>query len=537
MCFDLKQVYVELRYYGIKNKIRKENILYTCVKARAKFKSLLPGKFGESYKSSFDFLFKERYTFDKNVNSIPKGRFLRLDQIVTSDLIYREDIELLQKGIRALLKKYRAGHRFIGLPTKSLEEVCASIDKMDSMLPSWYNTVRCGVFDFQNEKQALVIDYFTLNIKNINSSYLSLEFQIFLTEKKRAELDQLIAADYHTDHGYVTKTLASRKDGGAKNAYSVAYYGDDMLKSDRIYEWISCIEWEFYNSLERFFPLILHKQNIMPPRIEIYYTDIDYHSDNVFFWLSVGIVAENGQFIDERQKLFFKTCKSSRYEDADTNSRLVYIIKEDGIKVDRWESVRSKVNYHIDEYAKEYFRFLFLRILECATSQKIIRYKKQLDKIKLNKDKLNVLIKLRYEFEREIDLYVRYARDDFYGFGFKNLQLDFYRNSNELVQKSRRYYGITCKSFAKSVVSEAKKLDSAIKILQADFTDKENILQHLADYRRNSRNWLLNVATFLVAAVSLFFIIFPAKQVAFAVFLASIWKWLVGIVNNAANFP
>jgi hypothetical protein len=518
----------KLRYYGIKNKIIKENILYTYAKGLSKIRSILPGKNRDYYRANYAFIYENKYLFDKFHNSIPKNHFLKLDCIVTSDLIYKEDIEKLQKGIRLLLQKYRAGHRFIGLPTSGLEEVCSNIEKMDSTLLRWRDRINCGVFDFQKEKLADIIDYFTLNIRNINSSYLSLEFQIFITEKKRKELDQFLAVDYHNARGYINKALASRKEGGAHNVYAIAHYGDAALKSDKIYEWISCIEWEFYEKLKYYFPFILHRQDIMPPRIEIFYTDIDYYVDNSCFWSSVGIEAYNGQFIDERQKMFFETSLSGRYADDETSSRLVYIIKDDGIMAGHMKSVKDKVHYHIEDYARGYFRFLFLKILARTAGKEIVHYKKQLDKIKLKKNKLNTLLKLRYEFERKIDSYVRYTRDSAWTDSINILQHDIYGANDNLLKKSKRHYCITYKSFSSSAMAGTEKIDDAISVLRLDFSDKGKILQHLADYKNNEMNWWLNVATFLIAAVTLFFVVFPEKKDLFAIFLKNICNVVIG---------
>ena len=113
----------------------------------------------------------------------------------------------------------------------------------------------------------------------------------------------------------------------------------------------------------------------------------------------------------------------------------------------------------------------------------------------------------------KIDLYVRYTKEDLWDISTNQLQCDVYGANDALLKKSKIYYCITCKSFANSAVTGAKKIDDAIRSLRVDFTDKENILQHLADYKSNQKNWRLNVATFIIAAVTLFFVVFPDKKI------------------------
>lgn len=174
-----------MRYYGLKKKIRHENFIYSYAKTRARIRYLLPGKHRERWKFYYEFIFANQSIAPHFDNSLPEGRFLKLDQIVTADLIYREDIKKLQKGIRCLLKE-RGSNRFLGILHEGLDEICSRLDKMDSSLLSWYEKVKCGVFDLKGTSLESMIDHFTVNIKNMNSSYLEIEFSIYLTEQKKA---------------------------------------------------------------------------------------------------------------------------------------------------------------------------------------------------------------------------------------------------------------------------------------------------------------------------------------------------------------
>ena len=214
---------------------------------------------------------------------------MNLRTIITADLVHREDIKELQNGIRHLLKTRRT-NRFFNFHTDGLDEICNRLEKMDSTLLSWYEKVDCGIFEFKGHRLESTIDYFTVSICNIDSAYLALEFSLYLTDEKKNELDKLIKCNYHEDRGYATSTLTARKNRiGSFQNYSVIHYNDDALKADKIYEFISRIEWEFYEALSHYFPFALHKRGIMPPRIETYYTDIDYHEDCRAFWDSIGV--------------------------------------------------------------------------------------------------------------------------------------------------------------------------------------------------------------------------------------------------------
>ena len=157
--------------------------------------------------------------------------------IYISDLIRREDIHKLQSGVKYLLKN-RTSNRFLTAPN-GLEELCKKIDQMDSTLLCWYETTDCGIFEFQNHPLEKSIDYFTLKICNINSGYLSLQFNIYLSELKMKELNSLISCNYKDKRGFAVQSLTKKSNAsGAYKNYSITHYNDNYLKADKIYEFM-----------------------------------------------------------------------------------------------------------------------------------------------------------------------------------------------------------------------------------------------------------------------------------------------------------
>lgn len=516
-----------MKYYGLKKKIQCEDLTYAYAKTRTKVLSILPGKHKKFWKQNFELCFKERDIIKDYNNSLPEGKFLKLDQIVTADLIYREDIKKLQKGIRRLLKERRSS-RFLGLPIEGLDEICSRLEKMDSALLSWYEEVRCGIFEFKGLSLESSIDHFVLSIKNMNSSYLELEFCIHLTDQKQQELYEIINSNYREERGYAHSSLTSRSNsGGAFESYTVVHFNNDYLKADKIYEFISYIEWEFYEELKSFFPFMLHRRGIMPPRIEIYYTDIDYRENHKGFWHSIGISDYQGQFLDDRQKVFFNCGLSGRYERYQPDNRLLYIIKDDGIELGQLESVKDDVYFHIQEYAIEYFRFLFLQILSKETGKLVVSYKHRLDKIKLHRNRLKGLLKLKYAFSRDVDYYSRYIRDDNWEESIKKLE-DTYSDSDELMKKITKPVYPSYKNFCNGALRSSKETYQNTNILLSEFENKGNILQNLSDYRNTARSMKLNAVMLFIAAVTLFFVIFPERVES----VANIFRALYHLIFN-----
>ena len=519
-----------VKYYGLNRKRFEEDFLYAYAKKRAEILKILPGKHKDFWRRSYDCIYGINGFNRENDNAIPENGFLNLDTLIFADLIHREDIKKLQKGIRQLLKKRRTTRLFFG-HHDGLDEICNRIENMDSTLLRWYEKVECGIFEFKGHKLESSIDYFSVNICNMNSAYLVLEFYVHLTKEKKKVLDELINYNYCEKRGYAFSTLTgkSNKTGAFEN-YSVVRYNDDLLKADRIYEFISCIEWEFLEELSSNFPLILHRNDIMPPRIEAYYTNIDYHDDCKSFWDSIGVYGFQGQFIDDRQKMFFECSLSGRYEGDQINNRLIYIIKDDDIEIGQYKSVKDEVYYHLDKYAVEYFKILFLDILSREAGKTVVKYKQKLDKIKLRRNRLMSLLKLKYDLSLYIDDYNRYIRDDIWERVIKKLE-DVYLDNSAITNKMERSFFISYENFYNSAIAGSKKINCDIEVVLAEFEEKKHILQNLSDYKNAERNMYLSFFMLIISAATLFFVIFPEHTKEVADLFRHIYHYIIDIIR------
>ena len=274
---------------------------------------------------------------------------------------------------------------------------------------------------------------------------------------------------------------------------------------------------------------MLHGQGIMPPRIEMFYTNIDYHEENNEFWDSIGVREYNGQFIDERQKIFFEAELSDRYEKTELNNRMIYVIKYNDIGIGQLLSVKDEVYYHMREYSIDYFKIMFLRILARESGKQLVVYRRKLDKIKLKRNQLNQLLKLKYDLSKNIDDYNKFIRDEIWEKTDKRLQGIFKENS-EIASKSRHNFFISMKSYIQYSISDKKKIDKDIDILYREYDDKKEILQNLSDFKNNRRSLLLNIAMLFVSTVTLAFVVFPKRAEALAKVIRDIYNWILQLI-------
>lgn len=501
-----------MKYYGIKRRERMEIFRYKYSKALAYLKYVVFSN-DDKEKELYEDLYINKLGFYKNSdNSLPVSNFYYLNSMSTCDLIRRDQINQLKKGLKYLLKNQRS-KRYYNSFQEGITELNKRLENMDSSLSMWYNKINLGFFEVKGERIANLIDRYSIVVHNVNTAYIGIEFTVYLTEKANGELESIIQNDYKHECGYAVESCYGYKHkiiDKLFKSYNVIHYNDNHLKSDQIYEFISCIEWELYNSLNNIFPFVLHNKGIMPPRIELFYTDLDFLNDKAKnFFDSVGVNSFCIQYIDEKQAMFFNPQLSGRYSNCDVSNRLIYLVQDDGIKQGNLESVKDMVSIHMNDYALEYYRILFLDLLLIDAGKIVVNYKKLLDKIKLKRNSLNSLFKLKYKFSVEMDLYNRYVREDDHNTNLRDLK-KIYDDSYESMYKDNAKRYKFYNNLFEGVFIANKKFQTDISVILKEFDEKETILQNLYNYKNTSRGMKINELMLIITAVTLILVIYPS---------------------------
>lgn len=510
-----------MRYYGIERNKYIELIIYNIVKFKefcCQYTTFDEEK-KENRKAFYKGNFAEPYHLNRGQSlEVPEGKYYTPICIITSDLILRENIPQLKFGLIKLLKK-QFSHKFFG-GHKSIDEILKCIENMDDTLTSWYDWIDVGRFDFERGgtlKQD--ISYFDVYVKNINSSYLSIEFHLYLSENFQREQAQIINNNYVNTKGYIKPSFQrSGKISGGKRTYVVCHYNNAHLKSDLIYENISKLKWRFYNNIQKYFKTVLHKKGVNPPGVNVYKTNISYTDDTArHFWDSVGIYSYQGQFIDESRKLFFETNLSGRYG-HNIRTDMIYVVNEITMELEPgFYSIDFQIINEFEEnLSANIFKFALLEALNKVIASDLISYKLKLNKIKLKKNRLNKLLKLRYLYEKDIDFYRRYVCDDIWDKAQNEIAKVF---DMKKLKRSFDYRVLT-----ESSVASKNKIDEQIIALSNEFNEKTSILQHLEAYKNENRNRKINILMLVLSIATIIFIIFPELSKDVATFLLNIWN-------------
>ena len=522
---------IKMKNYGLDQKKFIEQALYRIAQLRYYLlQHIVRSKENRNHnRYTYNRFFKPHAPISKFDYSIPRGKHCNPTCVITSDLILRENLPQLKHGLIKLLKKHYS-HKFWGVH-RSIEDILDSIEKMDDTLTWSYTSIDVGRFDFDSLPQiASFISYFDLHIRKVNDSYLSVESHIYFSEDFTKELQQIINSDITEQKTYINLAFRrNNKQSGGRRTFSLCNYNEANQKSDEIFEKVTSVKWLFYTHLHRFFRTELHNLGIIPPGIIFYQTNIDYTDRSAdHFWYSLGISYHEGQFIDSGRKLFFEMGLSGRYPQH-FSPDLIYIYHDEKIPLEAgiYSLNFQIVHYFCWDYSRDFFRFLCLEALNKHFSQKLIQYKHQLNKIKLKRSQLHGLLKLRYKYERDMDMYVRYTSDSVWDNAKKTIE-------NMFDQKTL-CHGYDYRFLINLPMASMKRIRNQMSVLTNDFESKAAVLQHLEEYKHESRARLINYISFFIAALTLILLIFPDWSISIAEFLKNMWNGFGSFLSQLGN--
>lgn len=514
-----------MKYYGVWQKKIYEATAYhfTKLKHFCLQYTTLDKKKRNWRKMDYEVNFRNPYRFKDKSSAIPNGKYCSPICAIMYDTVLREDIPQLKSGLKKLLKR-NLSHKFFG-NAQSIDKIFTCIESMDDALTERYSWIHVGIFDFEEDHSLKdLISYFNIYIRNINSSYLVIETHLHFSSNFLKKQIDIINNDYKNKTGHVYPALMkNQKVSGGKQFRVVCHYSDSDLKSDLIYENFSILKWQFYSRLQKFFPTVLHSRGTPPPTVYIYKTNIHYtETDTKEFWASVGVMEYAGQFIENySRKLFFKIQQSGRYNLRGKPSRdVIYLVND--------ETMEHLAGYYspdiqiVDEFAMEFSdlicKFLLLEVMNDTVVSKLVAHKHKLQKIKLKKNKLHELLKLRYLYERDVDFYRRYTHDNIWREPQKMISHIFINH------RGFKIYDYKYLTEAPIVVKE--RIVEQMGMISEEFDSKISILQHLSAYKSESENRKINLIMLFFTATTLLFVVFPGWSENVASFLRCIWVFI-----------
>ena len=515
-----------MRFYGIRKSVQRERFRYEVTKAFEYVTSLLePNKNKrETKKEYYRARFKDGPVIKRD-NSIPAGKYYIPISLVITDLVAKEDVKSLRIGIDRLIKGHLS-HKFYG-GGPSLEDLGQWLDSVNRSLGSSDSWLRCGRFDFSRHRVANNhVDYFDLRIRSFSGSYFLLEVTVYLAEERKNQLNNVIGSDYNEKRGSVTDHYVhSPRRCGAKRGITVTHMNSAILKSNHIDNMLIETKWHVMHRLSRFFPLILHGRGVVPPSINLFKTNIHYRDpDAKVFWHSVGIEEHYGQFLSESQKVFF-----TRWL---TNARirsncLTYVVNEETHpKSSMYYSFDFQATYELLDSLGVLMRCCVIDALNDVYTSICSTYRNAINRVRVVKKSYRKLLRLRYHFEKDLDLYRRvYSEVD-----WETIDIDIAALFS-LGTGGKRPRILDHTRWTNAIKQAQQRLEEARLSIQRDMERKTAITRHINEHFSESRNFGISLTMLIIAMLTLSLLVFPewAKK------LASVIETTLALLTKAID--
>lgn len=449
--------------------------------------------------------FLEKNQFERS-NQIPEGLFYEPSAIVVTDLIAKENINQLKKGLKKIILKYSTKKFLSGF--SNINKTKQYIDNLNENITDNQSWINLGRFDFSSHP-ALDKDiaYFDIKLLNFSSSFLAIQFTIFMSEAKKRELSKLINEDYKGNLKQVTSYYGrKRKKSGARKKYTVTTYDKDSVKNISISELTTELKWEFFNRISMYIPTILHKSGAVPPSINIFKTNITLNNKNNFsFFNSIGYdsfrflpISKSSGIIIE---LLTDSMNNKKYSDytyiVNTN------LKE---KVEGYYDMDEQIVRELENLYPYLIKTHILKVMSNKFSSVSSYYRNKINNVRIKKKSYKKLLTLRYAYEKDINILKRLFDEVDWEYEKKKVESFPLENKNGLESPQiHAYKALTEYPFI--IKSEFEKYQNYIKY---EIENKLTLTSHLKDYKDEGRNYRLNIINILISTITFLSLLFPS---------------------------
>lgn len=503
-------------------RINKENRKYVIVK----LKSYLLMKFslGEMRKNR-EFahsIFENYHSFDENNNSLPEKKYFKPTDIVLYDLIKKEDLPDVKKGLIKLLKKCYS-HKYIwgGRSENDIDELISGLDQTLNSGKSWYNI---GYFDYAyNSKLDSFIDHFLIHFRNFSSSYAVIEMQIVLAKPFVNELAEFVKEQYKKP-GMCIHRHWGRKKGksGAKINFGVSSgVQSECAKSQLMYEQLQYVKVIFLKELKKYFPLMHFSRSGRIYGINVFETNITYTDKlDSSVYDGLGLDERYGFNFSAAERLYIST-KTLRTFDS-YESDMMFLFNPNLIEdYKAFSSAHNKSLYQLTMgYMNELYRGVILKDLGIEYLRLISQYRNLVNKYKPYKNSHRRLLKLKYSFNKEF-------------YDFKKIdeelpvEIEFDCMDKILQNDSFTSASIYCCFHTAELFYSMprwvwKQIRSNYEEVKNDLYRKLEISDSLKNYSMETSNRILVSIQVVLATLTFYLLIFPDKATKIASWLLKI---------------
>lgn len=454
------------------------------------------------------------------INSLPDNIYYKPTDILIYDLLQKQDLDKIKKGIFSLFKQ-NMSHKFVttGRSEDDISNVIYDLDHTISPSKSWY---WIGVFDFANNaKIDRYIHHFEIYLRNFSSSYIAVEAVITLSDAFQNEIGDFIRNDYKKPGMRAFKMWGrNSKKSGAKISYATGKGAlNTYAKNILINEQLQLVKNMFLRQISKFLPIMQHSKGMELHTINVFETNIDVekeipNSRNVF--QSLGLDDMYGFFLSKAERLYYSS--RSPGEKRAFQSDMFFVINPN--KIDNYDGFGTPKNKALHNLTQGYMMSLYTMViiknLSINYSRMISEFRNRENTIKTTQHSHKKLLKLKYEIEQAYYSYSKINHEFSVEKEAKNINKLL--EENHFVKKSVMYGHHTYEGFS----YETQNLWKLIKInydeLMIDLNNKIDISSSLTNYYDVKKNSIVSWIQLVIAISTFVLLIFPEKATAISDF-------------------
>ena len=224
-------------------------------------------------------------TMPKGYNYLEKKEdpgYLRLKYIDFFDYLPKEDLSKFKKEHSYFVRKNKLS-RYGVFQTKRDRENLSSLERY----VDWEFFSTLPTVEIKKRKSiSHCFSYVAISIRNLSSSFLLVNYRIFITDEFNQALEQICKSDYKP---YSDVSRQFNIPWYKPKRFGRAMYTGDDLRRKEYYQLLSKLKWNAFSDLSRYFTFHFAQNNLFPPTFQTFSTNIrpDKTRKNSGCWNSV----------------------------------------------------------------------------------------------------------------------------------------------------------------------------------------------------------------------------------------------------------
>lgn len=494
-----------MKYYGIRKKRNVNYIFYQYFKTKKKLDYLfeLDKESKKRKKETYEYDFLDKFQFEES-NQIPDGHFYEPSVIIVTDLVAKENISQLKQGINKIILKYST-KKFLGT-FSNVNDINKYIDNLNENITDNQSWKNLGRFDFSNypdlDKE---IEYFDMKIINFSSSFVGIQFKIFISDERKRELIKLINDDYKGNSKKIISYYQRKKNkSGGRKRYTISTYSKNNAKNAKISEFITELKWRLFNKISKYIPTILHGLGEIPPSVNVFKTNITLEENERSQFLdSIGDPLMGLPVLDNSRLVLEPI---TDYMNNRIYLDYTYVVNIENKKENPYMSLENEIITELEYLYSKLIKTHILKVMSIKFTTVSSNYRNKVNNVKIKKKSYKKLLTLRYAYEKDINVFKRMFEEIDWAYEKKRLE-DFSLEDKFKSESHYLYAYNTLTEYPFIIREEIEKYQNYIK---REIENKLTLTSHLKDYKAEGRNHRLNIINISISTITFFSLLFPS---------------------------